>query len=535
MVTDVPTLARRAAIAAALFTFGLLVNLHYGRLGFMPLDQGIVFDGAWRMMQGQVPYRDFTAPNALVPSLLQVPYFTVFGVTWFAFVLHASVVNGLFCVATYVLLRVAASSRIEAAAFGALTAFFFYPPNGTPFMDQHAFFFTAMAFGAAYVGGTTTDQRRASLCWAVLPGLLALGYLSKQIPTAFGALAIAGFLAVHPRRAGRWLRDIGFGCAVLLAVGTALWLTLGFSLGDAWQSLVSMPLDIADERTSSDSRIAPIRLVVGTTARLPAWAALWSVYIAVAGVAALALNRAGGEHRLARLWLLASILFTTGAFNAYTLNQLENGYSLVMLAAGIACAALRQTVESVARDRPRFSLAASLVMIALATRDTMVFAREIDATRVVLDNRFDRAVADEAEKHLPAALQFMGWSDFKINAEEFGRLFRFLATTPHNFVLISDLTPLYGLTQKPSTNPALWLHPGLTIPRAGTPAFKQFEDRLISRIRDHDVRYVVIDEPHTGRYVRLADFPQLVTLIEAAGCAEHQFGAARVVELCPKN
>jgi hypothetical protein len=529
-----PTRGRDAAMAIALFSFGLLVNLYYGRLGFMPLDQGIVFDGAWRMMQGQVPYRDFTAPNALVPSLLQVPYFAVFGVTWFAFVLHASVINGLFSAGTYALLRRLEASRLEAAAFAALTAFFFYPPNGTPFMDQHAFFFTALAFATVYVGSTTASARHARWCWIVLPWLLALGYFSKQIPTAFGALAIAGFLVIQFRRAGQWLGDIVLGGLMLLAVATALWLVLGLSLEAAWQSLVSMPLDIARERTPGDTGTAPIRLVVGTTVRIPAWASLWSVYIALAGGAALVAARAT-SHWLQKGWMLAAIMFTTGAFSAYTLNQLENSYCLLMLAAGVGCVALRGTVERLAPRHQRLARAASVVLIALATRDTVVFARDIDATRVVLDTTFDRAVADQAGRHLPAAMQFMEWTDVKINAEQFGRLFRFLSAAPHNFVLISDLTPLYALTKKPSTSPALWLHPGLTIPRSGTAAFARFEERLLSRIREYDVRYVVIDEPYTGRFVRLVEFPQLRGLIEETGCAEHRFGEVRVVQLCPKD
>jgi hypothetical protein len=33
---------------AGLFLFALAIALHYGRRGFMPLDQSIIFDGGWR-------------------------------------------------------------------------------------------------------------------------------------------------------------------------------------------------------------------------------------------------------------------------------------------------------------------------------------------------------------------------------------------------------------------------------------------------------------------------------------------------------
>jgi hypothetical protein len=82
----------------------------------LPLDQSIVFDGGWRMLNGQMPFRDFTTPAAIVPSAMQVPFFALFGVTWFALCLHAAVVNGLFCVAVYAFLRLCLATVWEAAA-----------------------------------------------------------------------------------------------------------------------------------------------------------------------------------------------------------------------------------------------------------------------------------------------------------------------------------------------------------------------------------------------------------------------------------
>ena len=90
---------RIGALPAILFLFvwGGLLCLSTGRVGFMPLDQSIVFDGAWRLLSGQVPFRDFTTPDSLTPILLQVLFFKFLGVNWFAYCLHAAVFNGLFC------------------------------------------------------------------------------------------------------------------------------------------------------------------------------------------------------------------------------------------------------------------------------------------------------------------------------------------------------------------------------------------------------------------------------------------------------
>ncbi len=106
---------------------GLRPRLATGRLGFMPLDQSIVFDGAWRLLSGQVPFRDFTTPDGLTPIVLQALFFQALGVTWFAYCLHAAVFNGLFCCLAYGLLRGIGAPRAAALLYGALSGVVFYP------------------------------------------------------------------------------------------------------------------------------------------------------------------------------------------------------------------------------------------------------------------------------------------------------------------------------------------------------------------------------------------------------------------------
>ena len=97
-------------IIVSLFSF--LICLHYGRIGFMPLDQSIVFDGAWRILSGQIPFRDFYTPIGLTPIFIQALFFKYFGLSWFCYVLHAAIFNSIFCILIFSILRLLGASYI---------------------------------------------------------------------------------------------------------------------------------------------------------------------------------------------------------------------------------------------------------------------------------------------------------------------------------------------------------------------------------------------------------------------------------------
>jgi hypothetical protein len=514
------------AIAIALFALGVGVNLVFGRRGFMPLDHSIVFDGGWRLLSGQIPFRDFTAPSGIVPAAMQVPFFALFGVTWFALCLHASIVNGIFCAAVFALLRLCGSTRLEAALFGGLTAFFFYPPTGTPFMDQHSFFFMTLMWLAAVIG-TVSTGRAEWAAWFTVPMLFTLGFLSGQIPVSFGALCVAAWVVVHRARAPRWIGALGAGalfvglCALLAA---AAWRV---DLRSAFEHLVRAPLSVGGARTAHAGVIGPVRLIAATLVHMPGWLRLWSFDAALAAaILALATARNDGPARL-RLWMLASSIFATAGFLAYTRTLFQTGVALAMATVALAVAAL-PTV----RLRRLGAAVAALVALA-AVRDTVWFVTTVDGPRIE-HVRYDPGEADLATGHLPPGLEFMRWSRgaSHYEPEEMTALVRYLHDADGNFFLIGDSSILYGLARKPSVSPVLWFDPGLTTPPPGSAQFSQFEAELLDRITRDNVHRIVVEGPLTWMKLTAHDFPRVTALTKDGGCGERLFGAVRVLEVC---
>ena len=538
-VSPRPSPLRTLAPVTGLFILGIGVNLYFGARGFMPLDQSVVFDGAWRMLNGQVPFRDFAVPNGIVPSMMQVPFFRALGVTWFAYCLHASAINGLFCVIAYGLLRLLQSTVLEAAFFSALSAFFFYPPTGTPFMDQHAFFFTTLMFVTVVLGSTTSTPRTELLAWLLMPILFTLGYLSCQIPTSFTALCVAVWVACHPARAVRWVGAAT--CGAIAVVTCVVFLDRWWHLD--WHSavtyLITMPLQTGGARTPTPGILAPLRIALGTIRRLPMWAGLWSFDLACFAPLLLLFTdyRSDPRWRI-RLWTFVSLVVTTGAFIGFSKNELEAALGLMMLVVGVALVMVRQAIagrRGTSRLRTQVASLVFGVVAVAATRDTVVFTAHVDATRMVHETTYDGRVAAAAQRHLPKALAFLRWTNIAAyDPDQLSSLVRFLREADGDFVLIGDSSILYGLTNKVSVSAAVWLDPGLSLPSRRTPEFVEFEAELVRRLRRYNVRRIVVEQLVTTAGVTLDDFPTLKRLAESSACAEHTFGLVRVIEICAR-
>jgi hypothetical protein len=528
----------RAVVPIGLFCLGLVVNMHFAGMAYMPLDQSIVFDGGWRLLSGQVPFRDFATPNAVVPSLMQVPFFGIFGITWFSYCLHASIVNGLFSVVAFALLRLCSATRAEAALFAALAAFLFYPPVGAPYMDQHAFFFGLLAMLAAVTGSVSVNRSTVRIAWALVPWSLALGYLSKQIPTAFIGVCIGAWVVLHPRQAKAWVASAAVGTLAGILVLVVIHGLAPFDASQAWQYLVRMPLAVGAQRGAGRGTFASVRLVSGTLRRLPSITGLWSVWIPASAICVVPfVGRSMRDARLL-LWTCATTVLVTGAFVAFTVNQPQDGVGLVLIGAAAGLCAWRQAIAVALRAQPdavrRLAIGALTVAVAtVSARDTIVFVREIDDTRAVLDLQFDPVAASRGHSFLPPSLSYLEWTNDRYDAAEFSGLIAFLAEQDGNFVLIGDSSIIYGLTRRPSIAPVLWFDPGLSMPRLDTPEFDRLESDLLQRMRDQNVRFVV-DEGST-RGMTLASFPRLAALTARHQCREEHFGKTRVFELCQRE
>lgn len=198
-----------------------------GLRGFFAMDQSIIFDGGWRILQGQVPFVDFFLPHGPLSMWIQAAAFGFLGVSYQSYVLTASIMNLAGACLAYATFRVLVPEKSWPAwAAGLLTGSWLYAPMGTTYIEQTGFVFLWVGIFAVVRGLGTASWHRQG--WMALAGLsLAAAILAK---TNTGVLAVP-FLFLMPvllrEQPGKsWVGD-GLALGAGLAVGLAVfWLWL---------------------------------------------------------------------------------------------------------------------------------------------------------------------------------------------------------------------------------------------------------------------------------------------------------------------
>ena len=542
-----------ALLSAVLLSTGLARDS--GRVGFMPLDQSICFDGGWRILSGEVPLRDYVAPNGFTVHALQALFFAVGGVNWSSYIEHAAWMNAFAATAVWLLLRQLGLGPWLAALFAGASGVVFFAPFGAPYMDTHAFAFSLAALVAALRATLHyADQVRRREAWLVGP-LLALAFFSKQIPSVFFLVPCLALCALARSERAATLRRM-----LLSLVATALVLLLAaVALGVDFAALRLFVLDLPAEEGARrlgyvDGVGALLRNFEDTRTKL----ALHSFLVVhLLGLPALALGlvflpralrepswrwrQALGAAALGELLLLACLCFI-----ALTSNDREQGVPLVFAALGACAAALVAAGAAVGPRAARAGRAAALALAALAVWDAWGFHERVNIPRKAIDITFAERSPDAPPPTLPDGLERMQFETPRLvtyGAQDLRELSEYLRGREGAFFLVGDASVLYGITGKPSVFPALWFHPGLTFPYPHDARFAAFEQRLLERLEQLDVRTIVLEprvwigypapdgQKPKARYITLESFPRVAQLVSERLASERSFGPLRVLEL----
>ena len=130
-------------ILLLLFSFG--INFFYGSIGVLPIDTFAHFDTGSRILNGEVPFKDYWTTSGPFIDYMQSIYFYFFGISWFSSILNGSVINSIISLFTYEFFKIINLKSKFAFIYALCFSILANPSMGSPFVDHYSSFFSLLA------------------------------------------------------------------------------------------------------------------------------------------------------------------------------------------------------------------------------------------------------------------------------------------------------------------------------------------------------------------------------------------------------
>ncbi len=161
--------------------FSIIFNQYYGYIGILPIDSFLVFNSGYDLMSGYYPFKDYWTIKEPFIDLIQAIFFKIFGVSWFSYVLHASLFNCLITISTFFILKRFKLNKNLCFFYSLCVAILTYPTAGTPFSDHHTLILCLLSFYTFILA----IYENNNFYWFITPILLGFALMSKQAPTIY--------------------------------------------------------------------------------------------------------------------------------------------------------------------------------------------------------------------------------------------------------------------------------------------------------------------------------------------------------------
>ena len=164
-----------------LLIFSFFINQYYGYRGLTPLDDFLNFNCGYRILTGDIPFKDYYSITGPALCIIQNFFYKVFGINWFSLVIHASIFNVILCGIFYFLLKKEKITNYLIILFCVCISILGYPNNGVPGVDHHAWVLGLSSLLLFYQGLIQKDKT----IFILSPVLLFMSFLVKQVPSAY--------------------------------------------------------------------------------------------------------------------------------------------------------------------------------------------------------------------------------------------------------------------------------------------------------------------------------------------------------------
>ncbi len=164
-----------------LITFSFFINQYYGFKGITPLDDFLNYNCGYRILQGDIPFKDYYSVTGALLCSIQSIFYKFFGINWNSFVMHASIFNSFLCGVFYFFLKKFKISNLVTLIFCLSISTLAYPNNGVPGVDHHSWILSLTSLLFFYLAFYEKNNK-----YIVISALLLFfAFLVKQVPSSY--------------------------------------------------------------------------------------------------------------------------------------------------------------------------------------------------------------------------------------------------------------------------------------------------------------------------------------------------------------
>ena len=173
--------------------FSFFFNFWVSNNGVFPIDTFLHYDSGYKILNGEVPVRDYWVIHGITLDYIQSIFFYFLGTNWISYISHSSLFN---CILTLLIFNFFKSLKIDiflafllAVCFSILA----YPISGVPFIDHHSTFFSIIAFLFFYYSIQDSNDNY----FLFIPLIFALAFLSKPVPAVYFSILFFTLLIIY--------------------------------------------------------------------------------------------------------------------------------------------------------------------------------------------------------------------------------------------------------------------------------------------------------------------------------------------------
>ena len=229
-----------------LFFFSTSINQYYGNLGVCPIDSFWFFNAGYDILNGHYPFKDYWTIAGPFISYTQAFLFKIFGVSWFSYVLHASIFNFLISISTFYTLYKLKLNIHYCFFYALLVSILAYPSAGTPYVDHHTSIISIISVFCFILALKTNSK----IYWFFLPIFFLLAFLTKQTPTSYIFLIIIFLSIVYfifNFNVNKIILGI-LGSIIIISIFSVTLIVSKISFVSFYEQYISFPLSIGKSR-----------------------------------------------------------------------------------------------------------------------------------------------------------------------------------------------------------------------------------------------------------------------------------------------